>query len=104
MPRSLPFHARPVHNEAMIRLILCGVTALLLLAAAPPSASSDAGFRTIFDGRTLDGWQTFDPTYWSVQDGAITATITKEHPLTDNRYLVWKGGDGARPGNWRISS
>ena len=31
--------------------------------------------------------------YWSVADGAITAKITKEHPLSVNQYLVWQGGE-----------
>lgn len=82
----------------MNRLRFCGLLLLLSLAAAQPQASSDAGFRPIFDGKTLDGWETFDPSYWSVQDGAITGTITRDHPLRDNRYFIWKGGDGAPGG------
>ena len=27
--------------------------------------------------------------YWSVEDGAITAKITEDHPCTVNQYLVW---------------
>ena len=65
---------------------------------AAPESKGDDGFRPIFDGKTLEGWKTFDPSYWSVQDGAITGTITKDHPLTENRYLVWQGGDGAPGG------
>ncbi|MCI0746162.1 MAG: DUF1080 domain-containing protein [Verrucomicrobia subdivision 3 bacterium] len=34
-----------------------------------------------------------DPSYWTVEDGAITARITKEHPCAVNQYLVWKGGE-----------
>jgi hypothetical protein len=71
----------------------------VLLASAAVGANGDAeGFRPIFDGKTLAGWETVDPAYWSVVDGAITATITKDHPLRDNRYLVWKGGDDAPGG------
>jgi hypothetical protein len=66
---------------------------LMSLGGAP-----DDGFQPIFDGKTLDGWTTFDPSYWTVQDGAITATITANHPLKENRYLVWKGGEGAPGG------
>ena len=33
--------------------------------------------------------------YWSVQDGAITAESTEENPCTDNQFLVWQGGDVA---------
>src|SRR2546430_16481504 len=70
----------------MIRLAI-----LFLLCITAPLAAADDGFQPIFDGKTLDGWKTFDPSYWSVKDGAITATITKEHPLRENRYLIWQG-------------
>ena len=79
--------------------IAIGIMAVLTIALlAGADAKDDDGFRPIFDGKSLDGWTTFDPTYWSVQDGAITATITKEHPLTDNRYLIWKGATDAPGG------
>lgn len=55
----------------------------------------DAGFEPIFDGRSLAGWETPDPSYWSVEDGAITARITREHPCAVNQYLVWQGREVA---------
>jgi len=77
----------------MIRLaILC-----VLFIAAPLAAAED-GFEPIFDGKTLDGWKTFDPSYWSIKEGAITASITKEHPLRENRYLIWQGNARAPQG------
>jgi hypothetical protein len=53
----------------------------------------EAGFVSLFDGKTLDGWNAPDPSYWSVEQGAITGRITKEHPCTTNQYLVWLGGN-----------
>ena len=90
------------HAPATAALASCCVVGLLALVSAAPlpaKRNADAdGFRPIFDGKTLDGWRTFDPSYWSVKDGAITATITPDHPLQDNRYLVWLGGPGAPGG------
>ena len=42
-----------------------------------PAARSaeNAGFQKIYDGRTLEGWKAPDMSYWSVEDGAITAKI-----------------------------
>lgn len=57
-----------------------------------PLQPDNSGFVPIFDGKTLTGWETPDPSYWSVEDGAITGRITKEHPCTVNQYLVWEGG------------
>jgi len=63
------------------------------LIAASSVARGEEGFRSIFDGRSLVGWETPDPSYWAVQAGAITGRITKEHPCTVNQYLVWEGGE-----------
>ncbi len=60
----------------------------------PPAAdtnytpSADApGFVPLFDGQTLSGWTAADMSWWSVEDGAITAKITVEKPCDDNQYL-----------------
>jgi hypothetical protein len=74
------------------------VAILCLLCTTTQIAAAEEGFESIFDGKTLDGWKTFDQSYWSVKDGAITGTITKEHPLRDNRYLIWQGNDRAPQG------
>jgi len=71
---------------------------LCLLCMTAPVLAAEEGFEPIFNGKTLDGWKTFDPAYWSVKDGAITAEITKDHPLKDNRYLIWQGNDRAPQG------
>ncbi len=66
---------------------------VLLLAwiAARSSADEKAdGFRAIFDGRTLTGWQGQDMSYWTVEDGAITGTITPQHAPAMNQYLVFQ--------------
>jgi hypothetical protein len=56
-----------------------------------PRADSE-GFTAIFDG-TFDNWETPDPSYWTIEDGAITGTISEAHPCTVNQYLVWRGGE-----------
>ncbi len=30
--------------------------------------------------------------YWSVEDGALTGTVTVEHPNPYSRWIVWQGG------------
>ncbi len=64
-------------------------------AAATGCLASDLepGFQALFDGKTLDGWESPDMSYWSVEDEAITGRITREHPCAVNQYLVWRGGD-----------
>jgi len=58
------------------------------------------GFKPIFDGKTLDGWEG-DPTYWSVEDGAIVGLITPETLLKANTFLIWQGG---QPGDFELKA
>jgi hypothetical protein len=85
-----------MHRDRFTLPCSLGLVALFVIAAALPAAED--GFTSLFDGKTLEGWTTFDPSYWSVQDDAITGTITADHPLKDNRYMIWKGGPGAPGG------
>jgi hypothetical protein len=67
--------------------------------------SFQKGFKPIFDGKTLDGWEG-DPAYWSVKDGSIVGTITPETLLKANTFLIWTGGEVADfelKGEFRIS-
>lgn len=68
-------------------------TAALFAWLACAAATNEPGFKPLFDGRTLTGWESPDMTYWSVEDGAITGRISPEHPCSVNQYLVWSGGD-----------
>lgn len=61
----------------------------------PRSADAgDKGFKSIFDGTTLDNWDG-DPRFWSVEDGAITGRTTKDNPTKGNTFIIWRGGTPA---------
>lgn len=66
---------------------------LLFCLVAPVSCAEEDGFEPIFDGRSLEGWGAADMSYWSVEEGAITARISDEHQLKENLYLIWQGGE-----------
>ncbi len=68
---------------------------LLFTLLNPLLAGEDDGFKSIFDGKTLEGWKAPDMSYWTVQDGAITAQSTESNPCNSNQFLVWQGGDVA---------
>jgi hypothetical protein len=67
--------------------------ALAFALSLIPAAVADNDFKPIFDGRTLSGWETPEPFYWTIEDGAITGRITKDRPCNTNQYLVWTGGE-----------
>jgi 3-keto-disaccharide hydrolase len=57
-----------------------------------PPLVEEPGFQSIFDGKSFEGWKAADMSFWSIEDGAITAKITEAHPTKRNHYLVWQGG------------
>src|SRR3954447_20212587 len=58
----------------------------------PIDFSENAGWTSLFDGKTLTGWS--GDSNWKVEDGAITIESTCEKP-TGTIYLVWQGGEAA---------
>ncbi len=60
--------------------------------ALPLFADDEAGFKSIFNGRDLQGWSGKNG-FWHVEDGAITGRTTPENPTQGNTFLLWQGGD-----------
>jgi hypothetical protein len=73
---------------------------LSVYALLPPSGEARSRSKSLFDGKTLTGWSAPDMSYWSVEDGAITARSTPERPCTTNQFLVWQGGE---PANFELT-
>lgn len=67
-------------------LMMCLVTCCLTAVS-----SAEDGFRPLFDGKTLNGWEG-DPRLWKVQDGAITGN-TDGVTLQNNSFLIYKKGE-----------
>jgi hypothetical protein len=59
-----------------------------ILAAAPAVRAAEPGFRSLFDGKTLNGWDG-DPRLWSVKDGVIMGS-TEGVTLSGNTFLISK--------------
>jgi Domain of Unknown Function (DUF1080) len=58
------------------------------------TAQSEKGFKSIFDGKTLNGWEG-DTKYWRVENGNLVGEITPETLLKTNSFITWKGGEPA---------
>lgn len=76
-------------NKTLLTLAL-GVF-LLGRTAAGFAQESERGFKKIFNGKDLSGWDGA-PDLWSVEDGAITGKTSKEHPAKENTFLIWTNG------------
>ena len=61
---------------------------LAAFAFAGQAVAAEKGFKSIFDGKSLKGWNG-DPKFWSVQDGAISGKTTKENPTKGNTFIIW---------------
>lgn len=69
--------------------------AVLVNSCRPASqlTTVPSGFKQIFDGKTLNGWEG-DSTYWRVENGAITGETTEATLLKkSNSFLIWHGGE-----------
>lgn len=66
-----------------------GIVCLALVSsclAGVAAAATDEGFKPLFDGKTLAGWQG-DPELWSVEDGMIVGT-TDHKKISHNSFLA----------------
>lgn len=64
---------------------------LLLPLLIASFASAQDGFKPLFNGKDLTGWDG-NPELWSVEDGCITGKTTGPEQLAYNQFLIWRGG------------
>ncbi|MBL9114391.1 MAG: DUF1080 domain-containing protein [Verrucomicrobiaceae bacterium] len=71
-----------------MKLVTCLFTLGLL---APIASFAQQGFKPLFNGKDLSGWDG-NPELWSVKDGAITGKTNGPDHLSYNQFLIWRGG------------
>jgi len=66
---------------------------ILSLGSTAFAADVEPGFKSIFNGKDLTGWQG-NPRLWSVQDGAITGVTgtNADNKINHNTFLVYTNG------------
>src|SRR5690606_19005278 len=73
------------------RIVALGL--LVWLAAGISLAADETGFKRLFNGKELKGWQAADMTCWTVEDGAITGRAAADTGRATDQYLVWQYGE-----------
>ncbi len=58
----------------------------------------ETGFRPIFDGASMKGWDC-DPDFWRVENGEIIGETRADHQPPQNIFCIWKGGS---PGDFEF--
>ena len=65
---------------------------------AQKAPASEKGFKKIFDGKTLKGWEG-DPVYWKAENGSIVGVITPETLLKRNTFIIYRD---AKPSDFEL--
>jgi hypothetical protein len=73
-------------------LLIISLVALLIAARVDAQESSEAGFKPIFNGKDLTGWDG-DPKFWRVEEESIVGQTTAENPTRGNTFIIWKDGE-----------
>ncbi len=108
-------HPRSAFVSTLAPLLLCLSLPLTTALHAQPRTSGaapqsstkspvpelqESGFHSIFDGKSLNGWDC-DPDFWRVSDGEIVGQTTQAHQPKQNTFCIWKGG---QPGNFELKA
>lgn len=90
----------PIRSVILATMLACVVASALVAQRPVPltEETETAGFQSIFDGKTLDGWDG-DPKFWSVGNGVIVGQSTVDTPVELNTFLIWRGG---APGDFEL--
>lgn len=80
----------------MKRLAVASICVAVFLPAlmGQVAALEESGFQSIFDGKSLAGWDG-DPQFWKVENGAIVGQTAKDKQPKQNTFLIWRGGSPA---------
>lgn len=69
----------------VLGMVCATVLALQSMMGSPRASAEEEGFVSLFDGKTLQGWEG-DKQFWSVKDGVIVGS-TDEHKTPHNTFL-----------------
>ncbi len=82
-------------NLLWLLVPLLGIYSPIFAQKAP---ASEKGFKKIFDGKTLKGWEG-DPVYWKAENGSIVGVITPETLLKRNTFIIYRD---AKPSDFEL--
>jgi hypothetical protein len=71
-----------------ILVALLSITLFVRADDLKPSPADDAGFKLLFNGKDLTGWDG-DTSFWKAEDGMIVGETTEENPIKHaNTFLI----------------
>jgi len=79
-------------RKLLTLFVLLGAVLLLQGVFSSLQAGESDGFKPIFNGKDLTGWNG-DAKFWRVENGAIVAESTEKNPCKANTFLRWADGE-----------
>ncbi|MEO6329846.1 MAG: DUF1080 domain-containing protein [Ginsengibacter sp.] len=79
-------------SSVFLKLVLLLVTISLVFSCSSSKGTKSIdknGYRLIFDGKTLEGWQ-YDPVYWRIENSVLVGEITSSTLLKRNSFIIKK--------------
>jgi hypothetical protein len=64
---------------------------VLTLVIGCGESEQDGHLTSLMNGRDLSGWEG-DPSLWKVEDGLVVGTCAGPGAMTNNSFLIWRGG------------
>jgi hypothetical protein len=82
-------------KKVLLILIICNTFLILLTTTGCQQSKDDSVWQSLFDGKTLSGWQTLPGGTWEVQNGTIVGRSPEQEKrhgilLTEKRYRDFK--------------
>ena len=93
-PFSVPFQSMKLNRPLFLSAFFLLATGLFVILSAKGDApAKDDGFTSIFDGKSLEGWDG-DASLWRAEDGMIVGeTKGGDEAIKYNQFLIWKLGE-----------
>jgi hypothetical protein len=83
---------RVMRNLTAMLAVLCMTVSAQQRIPVPPL--EETGFRPIFDGQSLKGWNC-DPDFWRVDNGQMIGETRADHQPKYNIFCIWNDGSPA---------
>jgi hypothetical protein len=86
-----------INCRSLVGLLVC-LLGIYSPIFAQNAKASEKGFKKIFDGKTLKGWEG-DPVYWKAENGSIVGEITPATIVKRNTFIIYRD---AKPSDFEL--
>jgi hypothetical protein len=74
---------------SIFSILVLSISCFITSCDSTTAQHSQDGYKSMFDGKTLDGWKG-NKTVWRVENGVIIGETTPEHLIKSNTFLIYE--------------